>query len=371
MFLVGPGSSSGLSMRGFLGALFAIGVLVCCVPTLLALAGDYRWYLDVWSHFRPYYVATLAPAVLILLARRSFRIAVLPLVCLAYNLSFIVPLYVVPPEAEGAPQDARGDDHRARIDIGVSRRDGGDGAGALESARETDAGARRLPSRFRVLVMNVFALNEDHERALAEVRRVDADLVAILESDATWLEALAPPLAEEYPHWVAEPATLAYGISVFSRLPVEGLEVGDFGLGWPSIRGDVIVGSTRVHLAVTHPPPPIRRRNWVNHRRCLRGIEKLARSVSGPLLVMGDLNDAGSSTSFRRLLANTTLRDSRRGFGLQFSWRGGRSLVHISIDHVLVSPHFRVLDRRIGRDIGSDHLPVICDLEVVAPPSSH
>jgi predicted nucleotidyltransferase len=35
----------------------------------------------------------------------------------------------------------------------------------------------------------------------------------------------------------------------------------------------------------------------------------------------------------------------------------------IPIDHCLVSPTIQMVNNRIGRDLGSDHYPVICELE--------
>jgi endonuclease/exonuclease/phosphatase family metal-dependent hydrolase len=36
----------------------------------------------------------------------------------------------------------------------------------------------------------------------------------------------------------------------------------------------------------------------------------------------------------------------------------------IPIDHVVVSPEVRVTDRRVGPDVGSDHLPVEATLAI-------
>ena len=40
----------------------------------------------------------------------------------------------------------------------------------------------------------------------------------------------------------------------------------------------------------------------------------------------------------------------------------GGGILGISIDHILVSPHFAVVKTERGPDIGSDHLPVWFEL---------
>ena len=49
---------------------------------------------------------------------------------------------------------------------------------------------------------------------------------------------------------------------------------------------------------------------------------------------------------------------------MQASFPAGMAVMRIPIDHLLASCSIGVRDRRIGRDVGSDHLPVVVDLVV-------
>jgi endonuclease/exonuclease/phosphatase (EEP) superfamily protein YafD len=82
------------------------------------------------------------------------------------------------------------------------------------------------------------------------------------------------------------------------------------------------------------------------------------------VLVMGDLNATPWSRPFRRLLRRSALCDSRAGFGVQASFPAASTLLRLPIDHLLASCGVGVRARRIGRDVGSDHLPVIVDVVV-------
>jgi endonuclease/exonuclease/phosphatase (EEP) superfamily protein YafD len=82
------------------------------------------------------------------------------------------------------------------------------------------------------------------------------------------------------------------------------------------------------------------------------------------VIVMGDLNATPWSQPFRRLVARSGLCDSRAGFGIAASYPADSTVLRIPIDHVLITCSIGVADRRVERDIGSDHRPVIVDLVV-------
>ena len=79
---------------------------------------------------------------------------------------------------------------------------------------------------------------------------------------------------------------------------------------------------------------------------------------------MGDLNVSPWSAEFRQLLKDSQLRDSTKGFGLQPTWPTHVRLMQIPIDHLLYSSDIKIIDRRVGPNIGSDHYPLIVDLQI-------
>jgi endonuclease/exonuclease/phosphatase (EEP) superfamily protein YafD len=94
-----------------------------------------------------------------------------------------------------------------------------------------------------------------------------------------------------------------------------------------------------------------------------------ANSQTNPCIVIGDLNATPWSMHFRWLLAQTNLMNSQQGFGFQGSWprRTPHSLswlFTIPIDHCLHSNSLITLDRRVGPNLGSDHLPIELSLAV-------
>jgi endonuclease/exonuclease/phosphatase (EEP) superfamily protein YafD len=83
-------------------------------------------------------------------------------------------------------------------------------------------------------------------------------------------------------------------------------------------------------------------------------------------MVVGDLNATPWSWPFRNLLATGRLRNSQVGFGVQPSFAASSNpLFRVPIDHLVYSDALLVRQRRLGPRLGSDHFPLLVDLELV------
>ena len=79
-------------------------------------------------------------------------------------------------------------------------------------------------------------------------------------------------------------------------------------------------------------------------------------------VVCGDFNDSPVSYTHRIVSAHLQDAYAEAGFGPGFSYN--RDLIYFRIDHVFVSPSFKVLSCKVDRSISvSDHYPVWCLLE--------
>jgi endonuclease/exonuclease/phosphatase (EEP) superfamily protein YafD len=98
----------------------------------------------------------------------------------------------------------------------------------------------------------------------------------------------------------------------------------------------------------------------------LEQIAHLARSIKGPLVVLGDLNITAFSPHFQDLLAHSGLRSAAEGAGWRPTWPTFMPLAGIQIDHALVSPDITVLNFERGPFTGSDHWPIVVELSTHA-----
>ena len=97
----------------------------------------------------------------------------------------------------------------------------------------------------------------------------------------------------------------------------------------------------------------------------LRTIEsRLARrwvsEGTQPSIVIGDFNTPVESRIFQESWGDLTDAFSRVGFGFGMTRYNG--WIRLRIDHLLAGPGWYVDRVTLGRDLGSDHLPLIVDL---------
>ena len=295
--------------------------------TLLGFLGTWSWLCDLFSHFRAqYFIALALSGALLLIPRWRKTAAAFGLLALV-NLAVILPLYLPP-----APKPAPG-----------------------------------VPS-VRLFLLNVNVGTGRTGDIAALLRRYDPDIVALLEVGDRVFAGLKDALAP-YPSRLVFPREDSFGMGFFSRRPLKQaskIVIGEAGL--PSILALVEMPRGECTVLVTHPLPPAGA-EWSRLRNeQFARLAETARGIPGPLLLVGDLNAAPWNQHFRRLLRDSGLQDSARGRGVQPTWPAGSILLRIPLDHCLHSPSVRILDRQIGPDVGSDHLPVIMDFTLEEHP---
>jgi endonuclease/exonuclease/phosphatase (EEP) superfamily protein YafD len=218
----------------------------------------------------------------------------------------------------------------------------------------------------RVLVLNVHTASTAHDRVRALLDEVDADVVALLEVDRRWLSALAPSLTR-YAGRIEEPRDDNFGIALYARQPHVDSRIDMLGGFLPTVVAHLDNGVT---VIATHPIPPVSAETARDNARHLAAVGDLTAALTGPRLVVGDFNATPWSRPFTTLVARSGLRDSRHGFGVGASFPaagGWLTALRIPIDHALISPDIAVTARRVERDVGSDHLPVVLDLAIPRP----
>ena len=312
-----------LRLRLSLWGLLEAAVTLATFGTVAGFLGNWAWWLDLGAHFRPHYAAlfTAAAAIYALGGRRRAALYLAGLAAL--NGALLLPFL---------PRHAADRDPAHR-----------------------DA---------RVMLINVNTQHGRPDLVRAAVERERPDLLALEEVDGRWVKALAP-LATNFPYRRTEAREDNFGIALWSRLPWKSVETVALGTAEvPSIRALVTIRGRDVCVLATHPLPP-GGPEYTRHRNAqLLDIARLVRAQAAPALVVGDLNVSPWSVHFRRLLADSGLMNSSAGRGLHGSWPAWIPLARVPIDHVLHDPRLRVLDKRVGDFVASDHLPVIADLAV-------
>ena len=118
------------------------------------------------------------------------------------------------------------------------------------------------------------------------------------------------------------------------------------------------LGDKPVTLLFTHPVPPasLEYYHWRNEQ--FEEIASQRALFHDRLILIGDLNSTSWSYHFQSFIKKMELLDSRKGLGLHTTWPAILPLMGITIDHVLVSSDIKIIERKVGPHIGSDHKPV-------------
>lgn len=312
-------------------------VVAACLPTIAALlaglgpvlelGAERSWPLELASHFPVHYTLALTPALALMILLRRRVVAGLVAGCLALNGWVLVR--------------PRTPDHAVT---------------ARTSAPAT-------PFRLRVLSSNVHTPNTERQRLLDLIAVEAPDVVVALEVDRSWIESLRP-LDTSYPHRLELPQEDNFGIAVYSKLPMEAKAGRPTPTGIPFIEARIDAGGRPLVLLAAHPLPPVRGEATADRDLYLRSLADRAKAAGGPTVVAGDLNATIWSPIFQELLERGGLADPREGRGILVSWPVKPAYLRIPIDHILAGGGAQIRDFRVGAFVGSDHYPVIADLEL-------
>lgn len=296
--------------------LLAIPALALTLVSVAAFFGRWSWLLDVLANFRVQYAVALVFMSLFLFLGRWRRTAGVVVLGALINLAVIVPLFV--------------------------------GEGRTLTPEEPT----------RVLSFNLRAANEQFGEVAGYIRDVDPDVVFLHEASRPW-EVAMESADLGYRITRSRSDDLIFGTLVLSR---EGDSVTSYGFTIGGPRAVEVVHGGIAFLGI-HPLAPTTAERSAFRNGQLAFAAEWANQQSGPHVVVGDFNATPWSYPVRRLLAQTDLVNSQRGYGIQASFPASDwFLIRVPIDHLLHSPEVAVADRTLGPALGSDHFPLLVDL---------
>jgi endonuclease/exonuclease/phosphatase (EEP) superfamily protein YafD len=305
--------------------LVAVPAVFVALVSLAAFLGRWVWWLDVLANFRVHYFVILVVTGLIIVVSRWRHLGYGILVVALVNLVFVLPLFV------GSP-------------------------GTSDPA---------APS-IRVMSFNLLSNNESFSEVIDYIDTIDPDLVLLYEASRPWEVAIE---SSRLTYQMIRPRAedLVFGTLVLVRQ--QGVEAISHGFaanqpravelsyrptGWPD----------PIQVLATHPLAPTDTERAALRDAQIRFAAAWAEGREGAVMVVGDLNATPWSWPFG-LLTGAGLRNSQLGFGLQASFPATSVfLLRVPIDHLLHTEALGVRQRYLGPALGSDHFPLVVDLEL-------
>lgn len=221
-------------------------------------------------------------------------------------------------------------------------------------------------TKLRLVFANVLYPNKDYAKFIKLINREKPDIFIAQEVTENWLNALET-LRETYPFDIAKTEKHGGGIALFGKFALLHSEV--ISLGQENRQSLLVkfkLNEKIITLYTFHPQAPIRFSHFKYRNQQLAGATEIIKKLDTPVIVVGDMNTTIWSPFFKRFLKETKLLNARQGFGLLPSfpvWKFPIKFLMMPIDHCFVSADISVSDIRTGEPIGSDHLPIIIDIQ--------
>lgn len=222
---------------------------------------------------------------------------------------------------------------------------------------------QNVENSFTLMVSNVRMANEDKERFYALVQQFNPDILLVNEPDQAWATSISK-LDEDFPYSVKYPLENTFGMMLLSKLPltesaVNFLVKDDI----PSIFTKITLKSgVLIDFYGVHPEPPKPGTDTYERDAELLIIGNQIKESNNPSIVAGDLNDVGWSITSKLFRKYSELVDPREGRGLYNTYSVFVPLLRYPLDHIFYSKEFGLLNLEKLEDIGSDHFPLLIEL---------
>jgi endonuclease/exonuclease/phosphatase (EEP) superfamily protein YafD len=241
------------------------------------------------------------------------------------------------------------------------------------------------PRPLRVMSVNLLVGVTRFERIIAEIRRIDPDVVCFVEYNPAAHEALLREFGRDYPHRVWALERGAYGQAVYSRREfveargrtreqagtaeewAAAIDTGTRFRG-PQIRVVVEDAEGPVAVRCVHLTSPSSPRLAADLRREIPRLVSLIEQdrVIWPVVVAGDFNSTPNSAQHAALReAGLSESSLALGLGRATTWpriTPLRWFPNIRLDHVMATGVLRFEVGGVTGDFGSDHRGVWADL---------
>ena len=236
--------------------------------------------------------------------------------------------------------------------------------------REDPASVRTL----RIAYANVNAWNEPSPHAVDWFESTGADVIALIECSQEWVDALSrssPGGAAAWPHVAIRIEDHPIGgVAMLSKHPLRDVEAiispeGQF----PMIDAVVESPDGAIRIVAAHPVPPIGAGAVGARNAEISWLAKRCAESSLPVAIVADFNDTPFGEALRDFGASSGMRSAASASGLVTTWpsRAGPlpwpAPLRIAIDHCFLSRDIGIVALAPGPRIGSDHLPLVIDID--------
>jgi len=307
------------SLKHFFALTASIGVLIV---TLLGFQGEWFYFFDLFSHFRVYLAVLslmFALTAILITNRLSIYASILSLMI---NVATIAPFV---------------------LSYGVPSYD----------------------KTFKLVTVNLWVYNPVKERAIQFLRTSNADVIVLNEASPNWKPYLKS-LKDIYPYQYFRTNCLERGhcqMALLSKEPWSEIISSNNKANIPTyIMARFLHQDEEITVLGTHLIYPLEKGTAELQARQIDSISKIVNNVKGTIVLTGDFNFSQWSFLHRQLIKDTELERAKGG--IIASWISRSLFIRLPIDHTYLRSKKGTARMELGPKIGSDHLPIITNINL-------
>ncbi|MGM0934692.1 MAG: endonuclease/exonuclease/phosphatase family protein [Bacteroidota bacterium] len=232
-----------------------------------------------------------------------------------------------------------------------------------KSVPDHDGKQIRAETSFDILIANVLISNRKSDEFIRIVKQRDPDILLAMEVDYWWMKELQV-LKKSYPYQMIYPLDNAYGMSLYSKFPMENKEIKFLKhKDVPSFHAKIVLPVEKSFiLHAVHPVAPVPSSiypdNVGEEEIALLKIGELVARDSLASMVAGDFNDVSWSHTSRMFGKKGELENVRNGRGLYNTFDATSPILRWPLDHYFVTREFALVELERLPKFGSDHFPL-------------
>lgn len=216
---------------------------------------------------------------------------------------------------------------------------------------------------FSAMSVNVKVKNTRYGKVAEQVRRIDPDVLFLMETDAKWVAQMEPVLASyREVHRHSQPH--AFGLVFATRVPTSKVNiVENTHRDTPTLYATLQPpGGAPVEFIGLHPKPPLP--DWNTERRD-ENIVNAGRQTPDRLpdaFVMGDFNDVPWSRTTTKFRETGDWRDPRIGRGTYPTFPSDYRAIGWPLDQLMLKGDLNLVSFEVLPDNSSDHRALLARL---------
>ena len=212
---------------------------------------------------------------------------------------------------------------------------------------------------------NLLTSNKNYKGFLDSVEKETPDIIILQEVDDVWIEKIKS-IKKQYPYSIEHPRLDNFGIALYSKIPLTDSNI-EF---WtdnevPVVVTNLYTNSNHVKIYGIHTLPPTGKEYFAIRNQMLEKINlDTLQEPNSNLIFAGDFNTTIYSKAYKQYLKSTDLKDCQiLAKNLKGTWNTKHlPFFRIPLEHILISPNIHLKSFKVGKDFGSDHLPMYVEL---------